>query len=262
MQSLTDDVADPPADLTFYHTVEFGPGRWTAGWPAVVPIVDMIVDTMATLDFRGKRVLDVGCRDGALSFEAERLGAAAVLGVDFDLPLETTRFLTGALGSHVRFARRNVYDLTPAQDGLFDIILLPGLLYHLRYPVLGLRRARDLLHASGTLLVETATFADSNRFPLLLCPTGDASPYEPTSCSFFNIEGFVQTARSLGLAVTAHRSLLNLRLADPPDDAPLPIDRTVFICTRDSGLDDVTTQNYWDGNLGGPRPPNWKGEAE
>ena len=67
MQSLTDDVADPPADLTFYHTVEFGPGRWTAGWPAVVPIVDMIVDTMATLDFAASEcstsaVVTVRCR--------------------------------------------------------------------------------------------------------------------------------------------------------------------------------------------------------
>jgi SAM-dependent methyltransferase len=258
---LTDDIADPPPELTFYHTVEFAPGRFTAGWPVVTPIVQMIIAAMDDLDLRGKRVLDVGCRDGALSFEAERRGATTVLGVDFDLPLETTSFLKAALRSKVRFEQRNVYDLAPNPDGLFDIILLPGVVYHLRHPMLALRRMRDLLHEGGILLVETATFADSNRFPLLLCPSGNNSPYEPTSCSFFNIEGFVQSARSLGLAVTAHRSLMNLPLQDVPRDAPPPIDRTVFTCVRDPRLDDATTLNYWDGNLGGPRPPNWRDEA-
>ncbi len=89
-----------------------------------------------------------------------------------------------------------------------------------------------------------------------------SSRYESTSCSFFNIEGFVQSARSLGLAVTAHRSLMNLPLVEVPRDAPAPIDRTVFTCVRDAMLDDVTTLNYWDGNFTGARPPNWKGESD
>jgi tRNA (mo5U34)-methyltransferase len=30
---------------------------------------------MDNVDFRGKRVVDIGCRDGLFSFEAERRGA-------------------------------------------------------------------------------------------------------------------------------------------------------------------------------------------
>ena len=250
----------PPPNLTFYHTVEYAPGRRTEGWPVIVPIVDMIRAAMQRLDFRGRRVLDIGCRDGALSFEAEKLGAAEVLGVDFDLPRDNIAFLAGALGSKARFEQRNIYELRPDNVGQFDIVLLPGVVYHLRYPFLALRLMRDLLNDGGTLLVETATYADANRLPLVLCPTGKASPYEPTSCTFFNIKGFVDTARSLGLLVTGHRSLMNLPPHEPASTGPLPIDRTVFLCIRDRSLDDPDVLGYWDGRSDTPKLADWTGK--
>jgi hypothetical protein len=30
----------PPPHLTFYHTMEYAPGRRIEGWPVIVPIVD------------------------------------------------------------------------------------------------------------------------------------------------------------------------------------------------------------------------------
>jgi SAM-dependent methyltransferase len=250
----------PPPHLTFYHTVEYAPGRRTAGWPVIVPIVEMIRTAMQDIDFRGRRVLDIGCCDGALSFEAERLGAAEVLGVDFDLPRDNIAFLAGALGSRACFEQRNIYELRPDTVGQFDIVLLPGVVYHLRYPFLALRLMRDLLKDGGTLLVETATCADANRLPLVLCPTGKASPYEPTSCTFFNIKGFVDTARSLGLLVAWHRSLMNLPPQEPALTEPLPIDRTVFLCVRDRSLDDPDVLDYWDGGADTPKLADWMGK--
>lgn len=249
----------PPPHLAFYHTIEYAPGRHTAGWPVIVPIVEMIRAAMRELDFRGRRVLDIGCRDGAFSFEAERLGATEVLGVDFDLPRENIAFLAAAFASRARFEQHNIYDLRPDRLGLFDIVLLPGVVYHLRYPFLALRLVRDPLKDGAALLVETATYADANRLPLLLCPTGKASPYEPTSCTFFNIKGFIDTARSLGLLVTGHRSLMSLPLQDPATSGPWPIDRTVFLCTRDRSLDDAAVMTYWDGHSHPPDLPDWTG---
>lgn len=254
---MPEAIADPPAHYVFYHTVEFAPGRKTSGWPVIVPIVDMIKDAMRRLDFRGKRVLDIGCRDGALSFEAERLGAAAVIGIDTELPTDNIAFLKQAFASQGRFETFNLYDLRPESFGLFDMILLPGVVYHLRYPFLALRLVRDLLPDGGMLLVETATFADANLLPLVLCPTGHDSPYEPTSCTFFNVKGFVDSARSLGFAVTDHHSLMNLPPYDPASEAALPIDRTVFTCLRDRRLDDPMVLGYWDGRLDGPRQHDW-----
>ena len=110
---MTNDMPEPPSHLTFYHSVEFAPGRRTAGWPVIVPIVEMIIDAMGRLDFRGRRVLDIGCRDGALVFEAERLGATAVIGIDVDLPAENIAFLSVALRSKARFERHSLYGLKP-----------------------------------------------------------------------------------------------------------------------------------------------------
>jgi len=146
---MTAAELDPPPNLVFYHTIEFGPGRVTPGWPVIIPIVDMMIDAMRSVDFAGKRVLDIGCRDGAMSFAAEKLGAAEIMGIDADLPTENLAFLTRALNSQARFESRNVFDVKPETYGLFDVILLAGVVYHLRYPFSGLRVVRDLLRDGG-----------------------------------------------------------------------------------------------------------------
>ena len=249
---MSQSPADVPADLIFYHTIEIAPGIVTPGWEIIRPIVDMIRTEMTSIDFKGKRVLDIGCRDGALSFAAEQLGAAETIGVDFDLPEANLEFLIRVLGSKVRFEQCNLYDLKPETFGTFDIVLFPGVLYHLRYPFSALRLLKELVRDNGILLTETATFSDANILPLLFCPVGEESPYEPTSCTFFNVKGFSATASSLGLNVVRHRSLLQLAAYDGQTaGANIPIDRTVFVCTHKNDDAVRATLNYWDG---GPSP--------
>src|SRR5207249_1313277 len=121
-------------------------GLKTPGWPVIVPIVEMVRTAMAKRDWKGKRVLDIGCRDGALSFEAERLGAREVIGIDFDLPRENIEYLCRSLNSKVRFEERDLFDLRPETYGSFDVVLFAGVLYHLRYPMYALRLLRNLLN--------------------------------------------------------------------------------------------------------------------
>jgi tRNA (mo5U34)-methyltransferase len=54
---------------------------------------------------RGKRVIDIGCRDGMFSFEAERMGAAEVTGIDNDLSTAAVEFLN--LSQNRRFLDEN-----------------------------------------------------------------------------------------------------------------------------------------------------------
>ncbi|HTX33477.1 MAG TPA: DUF1698 domain-containing protein [Bryobacteraceae bacterium] len=87
-------------------------------------------------DLQGKRVLDIGAWDGWFSFEAERRGAA-VTSVDC---VEFPNYfqMRERLGSRAEFRNLDLYEIPTAGLGRFDIVLLLGVLYHLKYPFLGL----------------------------------------------------------------------------------------------------------------------------
>jgi SAM-dependent methyltransferase len=167
-----------------------------AGYPE---IWSFILRGMQETDFAGTRVLDVACRDGLFSFEAERRGAREVIGIDNDLSAGATEFLIPFFRSKVRMYELNLYELTPDRFGLFDVILLFGVLYHLRYPFWGLSKVVDCLSDKGLLLIESGMLVDRRfeRHELLYCPV-EASPYERTSCSFFNTAALTTTLRSFG----------------------------------------------------------------
>jgi 2-polyprenyl-3-methyl-5-hydroxy-6-metoxy-1,4-benzoquinol methylase len=77
----------------FYHVIEVAPGIFTPGNQFLRPSQKVILDALAKVDLAGRRFLDIGCRDGLFSFEAERRGAAEVIGIDNDLSLAATEFL-------------------------------------------------------------------------------------------------------------------------------------------------------------------------
>jgi tRNA (mo5U34)-methyltransferase len=90
-------------------------------------------------DLTGWSCLDIGCNAGFYTFELAKRGAT-VLGIDLD-----DRFLTQArwaakqfgLEDRTRFQRMQVYDLARLPES-FDLVIFMGVLYHLRYPLLGL----------------------------------------------------------------------------------------------------------------------------
>src|SRR5215207_583563 len=235
--------------LNFYHTIPLTPTLSTPGWPVVVPIVEMTVRVLRKLDLRGKRVLDIGCRDGLFCFEAEKLGASEVIGIDMSLDPRVPEFLIQTLRSRVTIQPFNLFDLRPESFGLFDVIIFPGVLYHLRYPFWALKLIRDALADGGTLVLETAILADDNRHALLFCPTGAESPYEPTSCTFYNRKGLHDTLSSMGFGVEGWECLMKLpgepsgRLPDKPQ-----IDRCTMVCRKTApGRDEVKL--YWGGDV-------------
>ena len=112
-------------------------------------------------DLRGKRVLDLGTRDGFFAFECERRGAE-VVAVDY-AEMELTGF--GAArriyGSGIEYVQANVYDLDPDRLGTFDVVLFLGVLYHLRHPLLALDRLRPLCRS---LLIVESLVCDARFF--------------------------------------------------------------------------------------------------
>jgi tRNA (mo5U34)-methyltransferase len=90
-------------------------------------------------DLQGWTALDIGCNAGFYSFELARRGAR-VTGIDHDPHyLRQARWAAGQFGleTQVRFQEMQVYDLAATPEK-YDLVLFMGVLYHLRYPLLGL----------------------------------------------------------------------------------------------------------------------------
>jgi SAM-dependent methyltransferase len=185
----------------FYHIINLTDTISTPGNPAYVPAQDLCMKHLKSLDVKGKRVLDIGCRDGLFSFAAESMGAAEVVGIDNDLSKGATELLIPFFNSKIRMHQMNLYDLKPESFGLFDVVIFPGVLYHLRYPFWGLRAIREVLKIGSHLLIETAIWKSERNNAMLFCPIEGDSPYEETSCTFFNEKGLVDTLKSFGFQV-------------------------------------------------------------
>ena len=209
-----DELLCAANNYRWYHQIKIAEGLSTESIdPGLKLIWDFILDAMKDVDFEDKRVLDVGCRDGLFSFEAERRGAKEIIGIDNDLSRGATEFLIPHFHSKVRMEERNLYDLDESLFGKFDVIMCFGVLYHLRYPITGLKKLIDLMADGGLLLIESGMMTDERfeGFELLYCPV-DRSPYgDPTSCTFFNKLGLEVTMRSLGCGILHMATLGNIK---------------------------------------------------
>jgi tRNA (mo5U34)-methyltransferase len=118
-------------------------------------------------DLSGKRALDVGPWDGYFTFELERHGAE-VTSIDY-ADLDTFRKLHALFGSHAKYINMDVYDVTPERLGHFDIVLLLGVLYHLKHPLLALERicaiTRDVCIVD-TYVVDPKAYVEGTSSPI------------------------------------------------------------------------------------------------
>lgn len=196
MSAVADGLETQLAKYEFYHRIEVAPGVVTKGWDAAVYSQKPVLDEINRRDMAGQRVLDVGCRDGLFSFAAEKRGAAFVLGIDNNLSRGATEFLIPHFGSKVQMREINVYDFESAEK--FDVVIFPGVLYHLRFPFYGLKRLADVMRPGGTMIIETAVYLGQPNLPMLYCPDPNDNPYkEPTSVTFYNHLGMVAALKSL-----------------------------------------------------------------
>jgi tRNA (mo5U34)-methyltransferase len=107
-------------------------------------------------DLRGKVALDIGCNAGFYSFELAARGAR-VLAIDVDEHyLHQGKWAAEQLDPHhrIEFRRMSVYSL-PRVEEQFDLVLLLGVLYHLRHPLLALDMVSELVRER--LILQTMT---------------------------------------------------------------------------------------------------------
>jgi tRNA (mo5U34)-methyltransferase len=141
------------------HTIDVGNGLETPGvWPRENQAPMMKV--FDQLDFRGKKVLDIGCLDGLWSFEAERRGAAEVYATDLISQATPGRGVCFRMAHKLRGSRAkyfpdlSVFNVRQLNVTDFDIVLFLGLYYHLKNPLLAFARVRQVLKEGGIMVVE------------------------------------------------------------------------------------------------------------
>jgi 2-polyprenyl-3-methyl-5-hydroxy-6-metoxy-1,4-benzoquinol methylase len=105
--------------------------------------------------FNGKTVLDVGCWTGGTTLTLKQLGACQIVALEeVQKYAETANELFNVYGLKcTECLSKSLYDFT---SGVFDCIYVPGVVYHLSDPVLGLRRLFNRLQDGGEIFVESA----------------------------------------------------------------------------------------------------------
>lgn len=121
------------------------------------------VKSLVRQAFGGRRVsvLDLGALEGGLSFEMARAGWEA-LGVEGrEANFRKAELIREYYAlPNLRFALKDVKELRPEVDGVFDVILCCGLLYHLDRPIDHLRQLESLLSPDGLLFLDTHVAPD------------------------------------------------------------------------------------------------------
>ena len=148
------------------------------------------VQTEAELVFKypiaGKSVLDVGAWDGFFSFEAEKRGASRVLATDhfcWSGPGWGTK--AGFDYAHARFQSKvdsqdiDVLGISAETVGRFDVVMMLGVLYHLKDPLRGVEAVASV--ANEMVIVETETVLDDFDEPVMRYYLGAEMAGDPTN---------------------------------------------------------------------------------
>lgn len=195
------EIRERAAEIHWWHTIDLGHGITTSGKD---PTPKKLLTLKLPPRLDGMSVLDIGARDGAFSFEAERRGAARVRAVE---PLwadaeSGARLKRGfelaraALRSKVEDAPTNVHALDREDIGTFDLVLFLGVLYHLRDPIGALQRVASV--AGDHLILETHADLLDARQPAARFYPGTEARGDPTNWWGPNRAALIGMLRGVG----------------------------------------------------------------
>ncbi len=105
----------------------------------------------------GARVLDIGCGNGELLERLGAMGASRIEGIDFSeraVELAKRRGVAAWLGTFLNY---------PADDAIYDLVMMNNYLEHTLDPRAELERARRLLKPGGHLVGDLPNFSSLDR---------------------------------------------------------------------------------------------------
>lgn len=230
----SDQIKERVESINWYHSIEIpGTDIVTQGHSDVLkPQWDWsrsILSELSSQNLLKDPALDIGCRDGLFSFWLEDHGLSDITSLDSNIT-EGIHLMKEIRQSKIKILEQSCLRLEPNEK--YSTVLFFGVLYHLRYPFTGISSVVRSTSKGGLIILETGIYKP-NDLPLLYCPV-DSSPWDATSCSFFNIQALDETFLSFGCKREGDVRLFGL-------DGP--VDRGLF-CYRkhvDARLD------YWEG---------------
>jgi tRNA (mo5U34)-methyltransferase len=141
----------------WFHSLDVGDGIVTPGVVSVEYEQHLLKVLQLPARLDGLRVLDIGTYDGFFAFECERRGAAEVVAIDVHpIDLHCFKAARDLLGSNVAYHYMSVYEMDEEiLGGKFDLVLFPGVFYHLRHILMSFDNIWKILKPEGTVLVES-----------------------------------------------------------------------------------------------------------
>jgi tRNA (mo5U34)-methyltransferase len=107
--------------------------------------------------------LDVACHEGWFTFQIAQRGVKLARGVDIrpDRIERANLIKEAGAFTNVDFEVRDLFTLSPPQDGVYDLTLFLGVFYHLEDPVRGIRAMRSLTRNVCVIEGQVARFKDN-----------------------------------------------------------------------------------------------------
>ena len=140
-----------------HHSGQFGPQSYSDWRATSLGDITEILERRLVLHLAGeardRAVLDVGCGDGALTWDFWRNGAAPVLGCDVDIRMiATARSRAAREHAVVHYVVASGQDL-PLQNASFDLVTIITVLAFVPEPELAIREIARVLKPGGRLVI-------------------------------------------------------------------------------------------------------------
>ena len=202
-------------------------------------------DLVAKIPAGSRRVLDVGCSQGATAPALRSAGVAEIFGIEPDLSDAAK-----AAQQYDRVVPLRLDEVREAWDGMFDAVLFGDVLEHLEDPSEALVRVRSWLSPRGRLVASVPNFGNWAVIGDLLRGRFDYVPYSTlsgTHVRFFTRRTLVDLFEACGYAIEsidgdpsepppAGRALIEKLRSLPEASGDLAVLEFIVVARRSDGL--------------------------
>ncbi|MBX4210357.1 methyltransferase domain-containing protein [Candidatus Parcubacteria bacterium] len=118
---------------------------------------------LSEIQWKGKRVLDIGCGTGELSYYISKRGVKKVTGIDYsDVAIRIAK--QNYTGKNLEYKCEDIGNIS----GTFDVIIIVGVLEHIDDPFKFLKDVKKMLSPKGSIIVTCPNWSNARGYILLV----------------------------------------------------------------------------------------------